>query len=128
MMRTLLLLISLAACSSSTPGSSRSPSEQACIDTADAVAKAAQRCGQDYKRNYDEFIRVAAAGNCANIVQVRDEASLRSTCLPSMTTIACEDLSAGKIDDACKGQLLRRQGYMPELVPASGYGDFASEE
>lgn len=78
---------------------------QACLDLADAVAKAAQRCGQDYQANYTAFVQNAANGNCTNIVAVRDEASLRAVCLPKFATITCADLLAGKIDASCVGQL-----------------------
>lgn len=97
----LVLTLLLPACSSggstSSGGSgSGSPAaaaaSQACRDTADAVAKAAQRCGQDYQTNYDAFIKGGANGNCANITAIRDEAALRATCLPSFATISCADL------------------------------------
>jgi hypothetical protein len=102
-----LLGSSAAACGSDDDedaAKTRSPLES-CQDTADAVAKAAQRCGQDYKANYDAF--TAQFDGCASVKAVRDEASLRATCLPSLATITCEDLNATKLDDTCKGQLLK---------------------
>src|SRR5262245_34410450 len=102
----LMCFFLLAACTSSSTGTGSSGGggssaggssgasdgpTQACLDTADAVAKAAQRCGQDYKANYDAFIQTGAGGQCSNIVQIRDEPTLRNTCLPSMIKIPCPD-------------------------------------
>ena len=53
---------------------------QACLDTADVFAKAVARCGGNYQANYDAFIESAAVGSCNNIIQVRDETSLRGDC------------------------------------------------
>jgi hypothetical protein len=81
---------------------------RACVDTAAAVAAAARRCGHDYQANYDSFVATAAGGNCQNIREVRDEAALRSTCIPSFETISCDDLIAGALDPTCREQLLRK--------------------
>jgi hypothetical protein len=109
------MTLSLAACSSVTTssggdGGSASGPQQACLDTAKAVATAAQRCGQDYTANYNAFISSVAQGDCANIVQVRDETSLRGTCIPSFSTISCADLTAtpAKLDPTCSAQLLHK--------------------
>jgi hypothetical protein len=80
---------------------------QACLDTADAVAGAAERCGGDYQANYDAFIDGAAEGDCSNIVEVRDAGELYDECFPSLEAIACEDLLAGDLDASCREQLLR---------------------
>jgi hypothetical protein len=102
----------------SSGGAGTSGPAQACLDTADATAKATQRCGQDYKMNYDAFINIVAKGNCSNVTQVRDEAALRGVCLPSLAAISCPDLMAGKLDASCKGQLLRPAAFSPALAPA----------
>ena len=82
--------------------------QKACEDTANAFAAAAQRaCGQSFQANYDAFVQSAANGSCANILQVRDEASLRSVCLPWLSTATCTELSdATAMPAECKGQLL----------------------
>jgi hypothetical protein len=116
-MRMTLVLVGglfTLACSTTNSGNVSGP-QQACMDTADAVAKAAQRCGQDYQQNYDAFVRTAANGDCANIVQVRDEGALRGTCIPSLSTVACPDLLSANIDATCKGQLLRKSSWEPTL-------------
>lgn len=84
----------------------KSPAAQACEDTADAVAKAAERCGGSYQANYDAFVQAAVGGNCNNTVSVRDRAALYDTCIPSFATISCADLTAGNIDATCRDQLL----------------------
>jgi len=104
---TLLLTLSLAvsplACGDATP------EEQACLDMAEAVAKAAERCGEDYQANYDAFIELGTGGSCSNITSVRDETALRQTCIPSLGTIECSALLAGTIDASCQAQLVRPQ-------------------
>jgi hypothetical protein len=84
-----------------------SEAEQACLDTADAVGKAAQRCGLDYEANRTAFIQTGAGGDCANIDEIRDEGSLRGACFSSMGTVSCDDLKAGKLDASCSKQLIR---------------------
>jgi len=110
-----LSLLVAAACSSTTSngGSTATGPQKACEDTAAAVAKAAQRCGADYQMSYDQFTN--AIGGCANIVQVRDEASLRSTCIPSLSTISCTDFMNGNLDASCKSQLLKAKAYEPPV-------------
>jgi hypothetical protein len=78
--------------------------EQACLDTAEAVANAAVRCGQDYQTNYDAFVQ--AVGGCSHIVAIRDIDALYGTCLPSFETTPCSDLIAGNVDPSCRNQLL----------------------
>jgi hypothetical protein len=113
------------ACSSSSSGTSgtgstpQSGPAKACVDTADAVAKAAVRCSNGsqaaYQPNYDQFIKDAANGDCNNIVSVRDENALRNTCIPSFATVPCADLQAGNIDGSCKAQLVRKASFEPKL-------------
>ena len=111
-MRVTLLAAGFAvvavACSSSTGGGTTAP-QQACLDLADAVAKAAVRCNLgDYQSNYNAFIQAAANGNCANITSVRDMTSLRGTCIPSFGTISCAALQAAMLDPSCSQQLIRQ--------------------
>jgi hypothetical protein len=108
------------ACSSTTTSTAVSGPTKACNDTADAVAKAAQRCGSDYQSNYNAFVN--AVGTCEKIVQIRDETSLRSTCLPSLSTISCTDLMAGNLDASCKGQLLKSMSVETPATPVVGAG------
>lgn len=88
---------------------------QTCADTADAFAKAAQRCGSDYQASYNAF--VGSFGGCDKVVSIRDEASLRGTCLPSFSTITCADLTNAAIDATCKGQLLTTKSFDAPIVP-----------
>lgn len=92
---------------SSTSESSGGNEVDACNDHADAVAKAAKRCGQDYEANRQAFIKNAAMGDCANIT-VREMKQLRNTCIPSFDEIECSDLRAGKNDSSCASQLQYR--------------------
>lgn len=102
------LALSLAACSSWDTGtdSGKGP-EQACLDTMDAFAHAAERCGAEYARAYDDLLRRNANGDCKNVRTIRDEAALRGTCLPFMKTQSCTDQQNGVIDPACAAQLQR---------------------
>lgn len=81
------------------------PEAEACFDMADAVAEAAQRCGEDYEANRNSFIAVAADGDCANITHVRDRQALYDECIPSLQTIECSDLQEGNLDGSCRDQL-----------------------
>lgn len=86
---------------------SGTPSD-ACLDMADTVARAAERCGQDYQSNYDGFIEAAADGDCDNITLVRDAAELYDECIPWFCTAACDALTdADQLPDGCREQLVR---------------------
>ena len=90
--------------------SSVSAPAQACMDTADALADAAQRCGLDYQVNYDAFVDAVASGNCGNIIAVRDESSLRGVCIPTLRNLSCDDLNSSTLalPPECMQQLQRR--------------------
>ncbi len=90
-------------------GFDSSSAEQACLDTADALAGSAQRCGYDYQANFDAFVSSAAAGDCKNIVAVRDKSSLYAECIPYMQALTCEQVSSGNLNlpASCNDQLLR---------------------
>lgn len=119
------------ACSSTTTGSgtdggagaAATGPEKACLDTIEALARAGERCGGDYKANYDAGLQSAAGGDCKKVIGVRDEASLRGTCIPSLKTAPCADLTAGKVDASCGKQLQRTASFQPELFPASFLAD-----
>jgi hypothetical protein len=106
--RSALLAMLVAGCGSDNQAPAPSGPVKACQDMAYAVAKAAQRaCGQDYQANYDAFVQTAANGSCQNIISVRDEAGLRSVCLPWLSTATCAQLAATTLFPAeCKTQLL----------------------
>jgi hypothetical protein len=112
-----------------------SPASQACLDMADAIARAAVRCNDGtYQIEHDCFIQAVVTppvacsstqpcpdgtcgsrgfcppaspctGSCDSVQKVRDEASLRSQCLPSLDTISCADFAAAKLDPSCLSQL-----------------------
>jgi hypothetical protein len=79
---------------------------QACLDTADAYAAAAMRCGGDPVVEKKTFINNLANGDC-NSVAIRDEAQLRSGCIPSFATISCDALTNQRFDPTCAEQLIR---------------------
>jgi len=100
--------LALGACSSWDTGSdSGNGAELACLDTIDAFARAAERCGAEYKTTYDELLMRNANGDCKNVRTIRDEAALRKTCLPFMKTQSCKDLHDGLVDPSCAAQLQR---------------------
>jgi hypothetical protein len=79
---------------------------QACLDTAAAFAAAAMRCGGDPVAEKKSFIDNLANGDC-NSVAIRDEAQLRSGCIPSFARISCDDLTNQRFDPTCAEQLIR---------------------
>ncbi len=93
-------------CSSTTSGG-KTGSEKTCEDVAGAFADAASRCGLDYKTNYDAFVQGATGGSCANVVAIRDEASLRSSCLPFIQGLTCDQINDPNLTlpESCVGQL-----------------------
>lgn len=104
----LTALAAVAGCSSWDTGSpAGDEGEKACIDTVEAQARAAERCGDDYLASRDLFLRRDANGDCKNIRSVRDEVSLRNTCLPFFASVTCEDRTSGKSDPTCARQLQR---------------------
>jgi len=100
-----LAVLALAACGSA----SVTAPDKACADMAAAIARAAERCGEGYQANYDAFVQRAAKGSCANVVRVRDEATLRATCFKYLETVSCDDLRAARLDPTCAEQLLRAE-------------------
>jgi hypothetical protein len=111
MTRVLVLLgfaLALASCSSWDTGSNPgNGAELACLDTIEAFARAAERCGAEYRMTYDDLLARNANGDCKNVVAIRDEAALRKTCFPFMKTQSCKDLHDGLIDPSCAVQLRR---------------------
>ena len=79
---------------------------QACLDTADAYAAAAMRCGGDQVAERTAFINDLANGDC-NSVSIRNEAELRSGCIPSFSTIGCADLKNQRFAPSCAEQIIR---------------------
>ena len=100
--------LALAGCSSWDTGSAPgNGAELACLDTIEAFARAADRCGAEYKTTYDDLLMRNANGDCKNVCTTRNEAALRKTCLPFMKTQSCRDLRDGLIDPSCATQLQR---------------------
>lgn len=104
---TLIFVMMLAVgCGSSSNSNSMPNPPQACRDTADAVAKYGQRCGQDYVANYNAFVNSAANGDCNNIVAIRDEHQLYNECIPAFKTLACPSATGTPaLPASCSGQL-----------------------
>jgi hypothetical protein len=103
-----VLAIVLVGCSSgpTTP-------EKTCLDTAEAAAKAGERCGFNKQQTYDNFIREAAAGSCSNVTAIRDEHALRTTCFSWLDATPCENIYGygfggnSRLDPSCQNQLIR---------------------
>ena len=105
---TALLLSATAACSSWDTGTPTGRAgERACLDTVEALARAAERCGLEYRRVYDQQLAAVAAGDCKNVTSVRDEDKLRNVCLPSLATDDCKKIEANEHDESCSKQLQR---------------------
>lgn len=108
-----------AGCSSVDTGTSNgNDAELACLDTCEALARAGERCGLEYKRLYDMVLRDVANGDCKNVVSIRHEATLRDRCLPALRTEPCADVLAGQHDASCSTQLQRSASFMPPLFRA----------
>jgi len=113
-----LVLASLlvAGCSSWDTGSDGDGSaERACLDTCEALARAGERCGLEYKRLYDQALRDVANGDCKNVSGIRDEASLRNVCFPALAKEACTKVAVGDHDPSCSKQLQRTASFTPTL-------------
>jgi hypothetical protein len=111
-----LLLSLLAGCSSWDTGSNNDrTAEIACLDTCEALARAGERCGLEYKRVYDLELKAIANGDCKNISGIRDEAQLRNVCLTSLSTEVCTKVRARDYDASCSTQLQRTASYTPRL-------------
>ncbi len=103
-------IVGVGACSSWDTGSaSIDDVERMCLETVRTFARAAERCGQDYKTAYDFYIRRDANFDCKNVTTIRDEPSLRDKCLPSVTAQPCDSFESGVIDPSCAKQLQRPQ-------------------
>jgi len=110
------LLVFLTACSSWDTGSGNDDdAEKACKTTLEAMARAAERCGADYKTTYDRLLVANAGGDCKNVRSIRDEAALRSACIPFIASLSCEDLAENKSDPSCARQLQRTASFTPAL-------------
>jgi hypothetical protein len=88
-------------------GCGGSEAEQACLDLADALASSAERCGFDYDANFDEFVDIAAEGDCANVESVRNIETFESICLPFVRELTCAQVTDPNLmlPEACNKQL-----------------------
>jgi hypothetical protein len=103
------LAVTCGACGSYDTGApDDAQAERACLDAVDAFARAAERCGADYKTSFDTFLRRDANGDCKNVSTIRDETALRKTCIPFVRSQTCADLANGVTDPSCAAQLQRR--------------------
>ncbi len=103
-----LAVATTAACSSWETGTPTGrEGERACLDTVEALARAAERCGLEYQRAYDRALADVAAGDCKNVATIRDESQLRSVCLPALSTEDCRKVEANDHDPSCSKQLQR---------------------
>ena len=82
---------------------------KACVDTADAFAKAQVRCGAtDYAAAKAAVIRDLANGDC-DTVTIRNETELRKGCFPALASIRCADLTNQQFPPSCAGQIVREK-------------------
>lgn len=77
----------------------------ACVDTANAVAFAAQRCGELFADAFQAFVQAAAGGDCKNVKSIRDANALYTQCIPWIQKAKCADLQSGNLPDTCLSQL-----------------------
>jgi hypothetical protein len=79
---------------------------KACLDTADAFAKAQARCGGDYTAARNATIRDLANGDCDSVT-IRNETELRTKCFPALASISCADLVNQRFSPSCAEQIIR---------------------
>jgi hypothetical protein len=88
-------------------GKAATPAGQACLDTADAFAKAQVRCGAtDFDAAKAAVIRDLANGDCESVT-IRNERELRTGCLPALASISCANLANQRFPPACAEQIIR---------------------
>lgn len=98
-MKLLLTLICLVTLPLASCGND---DNQACLDTAAEIFKAAQRCGMQ-----DSQASIENSFECDKVVRVRDEEELRTQCFPALETLDCQDLLTGNLPASCRSQLLK---------------------
>jgi hypothetical protein len=88
-------------------GGAATAAGKACLDTADAFAKAQVRCGAiDYAAARAAVIRDLANGDCESVT-IRKESELRAGCLPALATLSCANLANQRFPPACAEQIVR---------------------
>lgn len=80
------------------------PAEQACLDSAQAVAAAWERCGYDPEAKLQDVL--FELRSCEDVRRIRDEEALRAECFPALTTLDCTDLEADLFPEPCLEQIL----------------------
>ncbi|MDB4933890.1 MAG: hypothetical protein JWP87_862 [Labilithrix sp.] len=104
----LVLATACVGCSSWNTGSGDVfEAEKTCLDTIEVFARAAERCGAEYRASYDRLLKRDANGDCKNVRTIRDETELRQTCFAFVQTQSCDDLTSGVTDASCARQLQR---------------------
>lgn len=85
---------------------------QACDDLATHVADAYQRCGHSADEGRAVVVKGVVCGSCSNVVDVRDEASLRSGCFAAVDGASCAVLldATTPTPAACHEQLTLAPG------------------
>jgi hypothetical protein len=95
----LTLVLALTGCESNPDP------EQACEDTADALARAAVRCDLGkYPEVFGQF--VSDVGGCERVIAVRDVDALYDDCFPGIEKLSCPQFQGGELPESCKEQLL----------------------
>lgn len=97
---------STSSSSGSTSGDAgTTASSQECDDLATAYANAEVRCGQgDFAALKSSFIASVAGGDCRKAI-IREPVQLESTCVPSLSSISCDDLLNARVDPSCAQQI-----------------------
>ncbi len=90
-------------------GGAATAAGKACVDTADAFAKAQVRCGAtDYAAAKAAVIRDLANGDCETVT-IRNETELRTGCFPALASIRCANLANQQFPPSCAGQIVREK-------------------
>ena len=90
-------------------GGAATAAGKACVDTADAFAKAQVRCGaNDYAAAKAAVIRDLANGDCETVT-IRNETELRTGCFPALASIRCANLANQQFPPSCAGQIVREK-------------------
>ena len=104
----LLLLARVKPCAESSDATATNIPVADCNELLAAMGAAADRCVPESGVQYQAMILPNIAnGSCNNITATRNHDTLQNVCIPSFTTISCDDLAAEKFDPECQLQLVQ---------------------
>lgn len=79
-----------------------------CLDYAEVVAAACERCGRDYQANYEAFLKnITPAGDCSDTTFVKDVRAFYEECIPWFQASDCEtNAGPSYVEESCSDQII----------------------